>query len=221
MAIGPVLAWRHGNLATALRRLMPALISAILAPLIVSYFNRSASLAALVGVALATWATLGVLAGLTDRAGVAKFPPATVLRRLCHLPRGTWGYAIAHFGAGVLIAGTTISTAWRSERIETMHPGDNLQIAGRTLYFVGVTQHDVENYTDLRRFLDTSVSFIWSHGSLAGTPYRAGKFGAQATAQSERTKPVLVANRFQAISQASMMSARLRNTELASQWLRR
>jgi hypothetical protein len=49
----------------------------------------------------------------------------------------------------------------------------------------------------------------------------SGEAGAQATAQSERTKPVLVANRFHAISQASMMSARLRNTELASQWLRR
>ncbi len=47
------------------------------------------------------------------------------------------------------------------------------------------------------------------------------KPGAQATAQSERTKPVLVANRFHAVSQASMMSAKLRNTELASQWLRR
>ena len=53
------------------------------------------------------------------------------------------------------------------------------------------------------------------------SPYRAGEAGAQATAQSERTRPWLVANRFQAISQASMMSARLGNTELASQWLRR
>ena len=74
-------------------------------------------------------------------------------------------------------------------------------------------------YTDLRKFLDTSVSSISGH--IAGASYRAGEAGAQATAQSERTKPVLVANRFHAISQASMMSARLRNTELASQWLRR
>ena len=48
-----------------------------------------------------------------------------------------------------------------------------------------------------------------------------GEAGAQPTAQSERTRPWLVANRSQAVSQASMMSARLRNTELASQWLRR
>ena len=146
MAIGPVLAWRRGNLAVALRRLMPALIGAILAPLIVSYFNRGASLSALGGVSLAVWATLGVAADLADRVGVAKLPPATVLRRLRHLPRGTWGYAIAHFGVGVLIAGITVSTAWRSERIETMHAGDSLQIAGRTLRFIGVAEGMIKNY---------------------------------------------------------------------------
>ena len=145
MAVGPVLAWRHGNLAVAMRRLMPALIGAILAPLLVSHFDRSASFAALGGVALAVWATLGVLADLADRVGVAKLAPAAVLRRLRHLPRGTWGYVIAHFGVGVLITGFC-STAWRSERIETVHAGDDLQIAGRTLYFIGVTEGKVENY---------------------------------------------------------------------------
>ena len=58
-------------------------------------------------------------------------------------------------------------------------------------------------------------------GHIIGATYKAGEAGAQATAQSERIRPWLVANRFQAISQASMTSARLGNTELASQWLRR
>src|SRR6202043_174962 len=85
----------------------------------------------------------------------------------------------------------------------------------------GGDQRDRAAHTDLRRFLDTSVSYISTHGLIVGTSYGAGEAGAQATAQSERTKPVLAANRFHAVSQASMMSARLRNTELASQWLRR
>ncbi len=76
-------------------------------------------------------------------------------------------------------------------------------------------------YTDLRKFLLMSVASFSGHGPIAGTAYRADEAGAQATAQSERTRPLLVANRFHAISQASMMSAKLRNTELASQWLRR
>jgi cytochrome c-type biogenesis protein CcmF len=146
MVIGPVLAWRHGSLRAALRRLSPAFAGAFLAPLAVFFFNRTASPAALAGVALAAWAMLGVLADLADRTGLGKLPPATVWRRLRHLPRGTWGYAIAHFGVGVLIAGVTVSIAWRSERIETLRAGDNLQIAGRTLHFVGVTEGNVENY---------------------------------------------------------------------------
>jgi cytochrome c-type biogenesis protein CcmF len=146
MAIGPVLAWRKGRLGGALRRLTPALVGAVLAPLIVFLFDRSASPAALVGISLASWAMLGVLTDLADRTGLGKLPPGNVLRRLRHLPRGTWGYALAHFGVGVLIAGITVSTAWRSERIETVHPGSQLHIAGRTLHFVGVTQGNVENY---------------------------------------------------------------------------
>jgi cytochrome c-type biogenesis protein CcmF len=146
MVIGPVLAWRRGNLAGALRRLSPALVGAVLAPIVVFALDRHAPPAALAGIALAAWAMLGVLTDLADRSGVAKLPLGTSWRRLRHLPRNTWGCAIAHFGVGVLIAGIVVSTAWRSERIETLHVGDTLQIAGRTLRFAGVTEGEVANY---------------------------------------------------------------------------
>jgi cytochrome c-type biogenesis protein CcmF len=146
MVIGPVLAWRRGNLRAALRRLAPAVIGALLAPVIVFAVDRTAPPAALAGIALAVWAMLGVLTDLADRSGVAKQPWGMAWRRLRHLPRGTWGYATAHFGVGVLIAGIVVSTAWRSERIETLRPGDTVEIAGRTLRLVGVTEGDVANY---------------------------------------------------------------------------
>src|SRR4029077_6786836 len=75
--------------------------------------------------------------------------------------------------------------------------------------------------TDLRKFLDRNVSFTSAPRFDSRHHYRADEAGAQATAQSERTRAWLVANRFQAVSQASMTSARLANIELASQWLRR
>ena len=146
LVIGPVLAWRRGNLRAALRRLAPAIVGALLVPVIVFALDRAAPPAALAGLALAAWAMLGVVTDLADRSGVAKLPALTSWRRLRHLPRGIWGYAIAHFGVGVLIAGVTVSTAWRSERIETLHPGDTVEIAGRTLRLVGVTEGDVANY---------------------------------------------------------------------------
>ena len=42
--------------------------------------------------------------------------------------------------------------------------------------------------TDLRKFLCMSVVSFSSHGTIAGGTYRAGKAGAQATAQSERIR---------------------------------
>ncbi len=93
MAVGPVLAWRRGNLWAALRRLAPAFAGAVIVPAVVFFFDRAASPAALFGVALAVWAMLGVLSDLADRGGVGRLPPAVVLRRLRHLPRGNWGYA--------------------------------------------------------------------------------------------------------------------------------
>src|SRR5215471_7858235 len=146
MVIAPVLAWRRGRLAATLRRLAPAAIAAVLAPATLFAFDRTAPPAVLAGIALAAWAMLGVLADLADRSGLAKQPLDAVWRRLRHLPHGTWGYSIAHFGVGVLIAGIVVSTAWRSERIETVRPGDTVQIAGRTLRFVGVTEGDIANY---------------------------------------------------------------------------
>jgi cytochrome c-type biogenesis protein CcmF len=146
MVIGPVLAWRRGQIMTALRRLAPALVGALLAPVLVFVFNEAAPPAALAGVALAAWAMLGVLTDLADRSGLGRLPLRATWRRLCHLPRGTWGYALAHFGAGVLIAGIVVSTAWRSERIESVRAEDSLEIAGRTLRFVGVTEDDIANY---------------------------------------------------------------------------
>jgi cytochrome c-type biogenesis protein CcmF len=146
MVIGPVLAWRRGNLRAAARRLTPAIVGALLAPVAVLIFNPDAPLAALAGIALAVWAMLGVLTDLADRSGFAKLPLKDSWRRMRHLPRGVWGYAMAHFGVGVLIAGVVVSTAWRSERIETLHAGDTLEIAGRTLRLVGVTEGDIANY---------------------------------------------------------------------------
>src|SRR6266581_2504162 len=101
---------------------------------------------------------------------------------------------------------------WRS--FSTRYSAHAMQMA-----YSYLAQMAPSSYADLRKFLDTSVSSISGH--IAGATYRAGEPGAQATAQSERIRSWLAANRFQAVSQASMMSARLRNTELASQWLRR
>jgi cytochrome c-type biogenesis protein CcmF len=146
MVLGPSLAWRHGNLGRALRRLVPAFAAAVLAALLVRLLLAKASWAAAGGVALALWAMLGVATELLDRAGISRREMGEAWRRLRHLPRGTYGYALAHFGIGMLIAGMVVSTAWRSEQIETVRPGDSIKIAGFTLDFAGITRVNGADY---------------------------------------------------------------------------
>jgi cytochrome c-type biogenesis protein CcmF len=150
MAAGPLLAWRRSDLSGTARRLLPALIGAILVPFAVLAVEGSAPWTALGGLALASWVMLGVVVDLADRAGLRRTSPAAVWRRLCHLPRSSWGCALGHFGVGVLIAGIAVTTAWRSERIVTVHPGQSVAIAGRTLRFTGVSDEAVENYREQR-----------------------------------------------------------------------
>src|SRR5260370_35523798 len=100
MVIGPVRAWRRGNLAAAARRLAPAFAGALAAPVIVFLCNREAPPAALGGFALAAWAMLGVLTGLADPSGLGNQTLGTTRRRLRNRPRGTRGHPLADFGAG-------------------------------------------------------------------------------------------------------------------------
>jgi cytochrome c-type biogenesis protein CcmF len=55
------------------------------------------------------------------------------LQRALHLPRSTYGMTIAHLGMAVLVAGITGSTAWQTEKIQTMHIGDTVDVAGYAL----------------------------------------------------------------------------------------
>ena len=115
--------------------------------------------------------------------------------------------------AGSSNARSLSSTVTAASRSPTLKPASTLPLF-RSLS--EGSQEDNTTYTDLRNLLDMPVV-----STAATVCYPEDEAGAEATAQSERIKAWSAANRFQAVSQASMMSARLRNTELASQWLRR
>jgi cytochrome c-type biogenesis protein CcmF len=148
MVLGPSLAWRRANLGQAMRRLAPALLVASAAPFLLHLLLPRAPWAALGGVALALWAMLGVASDLMGRASRHGAGPAW--RRLPHVPRGAYGYSLAHFGVGMVIAGIVVSTAWRSETIASVHPGQSIKLAGLTLDLVGVSEEKIANYDSQR-----------------------------------------------------------------------
>jgi cytochrome c-type biogenesis protein CcmF len=71
------------------------------------------------------------------------------VRRAAGLPRSAWGTAFAHFGLGVTLLGLVVVTAWGSERIASVKPGQTIDIAIYRLRFDGLTTRQGPNYREL------------------------------------------------------------------------
>jgi cytochrome c-type biogenesis protein CcmF len=59
-------------------------------------------------------------------------------RRLIGLPRTAWSTAIAHMGIGVTVIGVVMTSAWQSELVTTLNPGQHAELAGYTVRFDGL-----------------------------------------------------------------------------------
>jgi cytochrome c-type biogenesis protein CcmF len=75
-------------------------------------------------------------------------PPAESWRRLIGLPRSAHGTVIAHAGAGFLAIGVVAMSAYHSERILVMKPGESTEFAGYRLTFKGVAPRRGPNYRE-------------------------------------------------------------------------
>ncbi len=142
MAAGPFLAWKRADGRTALRRLRVPLAGAALAAAASLALAPPAPALAHVGVALAVLLGLSAVVELAGRAGG--------IGRALRLPRAAWGAAIAHFGMAVMVAGIVGSSAWQSEAIRLMRPGESLDIAGWRVTFGGTALERGPNYTARR-----------------------------------------------------------------------
>ena len=58
------------------------------------------------------------------------------------------GTAIAHFGVGVTVLGIVTASAFQEERIETMRPGDVVDVAGYQVTFDGAAPRRGANYEE-------------------------------------------------------------------------
>jgi cytochrome c-type biogenesis protein CcmF len=146
MGIGPMLAWKRGDLAGALQRLrLVAVVAAIAALAIVYAADRNLALGA-VGTALAAWIIGSALIELAERIRLFRAPLGESLRRLAHLPRSAWGMTVAHSGVGLVVIGIAASTAWQTEILQAMNPGDTIKLAGYDVTFDGVRDVRGPNY---------------------------------------------------------------------------
>jgi len=149
MVVGPLLAWKRGDLPGALGRLKFVAALAAIVGLVVFWQAGGAVFPAL-GIALAIWLIVAAPAELVERAGLFRVPMATALRRLRGLPRATWGSAIAHLGVGLTVLGIVGSEAWTVEHQQVMRPGDVATVGPVKYRFDGVEEVVGPNYAARR-----------------------------------------------------------------------
>jgi len=150
VVFGPLLAWKRGNLAGATARLWIALVASLAALVGTVLVYGVGSVLSAFGIALAVWCCAGALIELAERIRLFRAPVGDSLNRLAGLPRSAWGMAIAHFGLGLFIAGAVASSSWQVEKVQIVHPGDKVELAGYSFLFKGAVEEHGPNYVARR-----------------------------------------------------------------------
>ncbi|MEE8245698.1 MAG: heme lyase CcmF/NrfE family subunit [Alphaproteobacteria bacterium] len=150
MAVGPLLAWKRGDLAGALGRLKFAAAVSVAVTLGVWYWVSGGPVLAVLGLGLGVWLLAGVAVELGLRVKLFRAPVLESWRRARHLPRAAWGMTVAHAGLGLLVLGVTASSAWQSESLQVMRAGESVDLAGYRFTFEGAQSLEGPNYSFLR-----------------------------------------------------------------------
>jgi cytochrome c-type biogenesis protein CcmF len=145
LPLGPLLAWKRGDLAGAMQRLWAAGAIAALAGTLTLALMGGKALAAF-GVALGTWLVCGAIVEVFDRIKFGKLPLAQSMGRLKTLQRSALGMAVAHLGMGIFVIGAVSEIAFRVEHTATMGLGETTQFNGKTVTLRAVQSQEGPNY---------------------------------------------------------------------------
>jgi cytochrome c-type biogenesis protein CcmF len=146
---GPLLAWKRGDLYGAAQRLIAAAALGLVALATVFAIQRGGPVLAPFGVGLAVYVMVGALIDPIERIGLLRVPFSTALARARGLPRSTWGTAVAHFAAGMLLFGVIAESQWNAERIVSLKSGETVSVRGYDLTLDGLVPRQGPNYREL------------------------------------------------------------------------
>ncbi len=151
---GPLLAWKRGDIRAVTQRLMAAFAGALALAAVILFFAGFSGILPALGIGLGAWLILGALTDLALKCGVMTVSPRVMLRRALGLPRSMVGTTLAHAGVGITVIGVVSVTAFQTESIVTMKPGETIPIAEYSLRFDGLEPAQGPNYTeDLGKFV--------------------------------------------------------------------
>jgi cytochrome c-type biogenesis protein CcmF len=140
MAFGPTLRWQSDGLASATKKLRHSLIVTCFAVLGALAVTKGSSLLGAAGLGLGVWVVSASVAIFLRRVRAGAIPIAASVRLAATLPRATYGVIVAHMGMGVLVIGVAGASAWDSEHVLAMRPGDSTVFVGHAIALRDVQQ---------------------------------------------------------------------------------
>ena len=138
LPFGPLLRWGTDDLRIAAKRLMPALVSSLVAVVVTRLAFGSISWKALMGVAACIWVAMGVIRFVMLRMGER---PAGQ-----RFNRESIGMILAHLGVAIFFAGVLITEGTSIEKDLRMAQGETVKVGDYGFRFDSVTRVDGPNY---------------------------------------------------------------------------
>ena len=144
MVVGPLTRWRRDKAGLVAGRLLwPAFVM----------------LGIVAALAVLAWGRIGVLPflGLVVAGGVALGSLIPLGKRnLRRTPLFIWGMVLAHMGCAVSLAGMAADSAFTTEKLVAMKPGDSVETAGWTVRFDRVAPLAGDNWTAMQADMQVS-----------------------------------------------------------------
>ncbi|SFV35811.1 cytochrome c-type biogenesis protein CcmF [Devosia crocina] len=159
LPFGPLLPWKRADLVAAGQRLMGAAALAVFLTILISALGGISISLAPVGLLLGFWVLFGSFAEIIERARIGRIPARESVRRLMGLPRSIWATALGHMGLGLTVLGIVSVTAWETELVTTLNPGESAELAGYEITFEDFAQVPGPNY-----MADTGIFAVTAPG---------------------------------------------------------
>src|SRR5690606_24106458 len=156
LPFGPLLAWKRGDLVAVGQRLIGAAALTIFLTILISALGGVSISLVPLGLLLGFWVAFGSVAELIERARIGRIPLRDSARRLAGLPRSIWSTAIGHLGLGLTVLGIVSVSAWETELVTSLNPGETVELSGYTIAFDSFEAGQGPNYlADVGRFVVT------------------------------------------------------------------
>lgn len=147
LPLGQSLAWKRGDLLGAAQRAQVAFGLGVVTTVAILAIVRGGPVLAPLGIGLGVFLVASAFWEIGERIVGRAGSAAAIWSRALGLPRSAWGTALAHAGVGLSVIGIA-ATAWGTEAIGVLKPGESLSSGRYTATLEAVAPRSGPNYRE-------------------------------------------------------------------------